>query len=303
MSPRGPTVVFVAGSGRSGTTLLGDLLATHPEVLHVGELHYLWERSILEHRLCGCGQTVSDCRVWSQVVAICGPDTSRHRWAQEILLLQRRQFRTRHSLRSIPDSDHPYVAAVGCCIRAASEKTGRSIIVDTSKRSSHLLALVAAGLDVRVVNLVRDPAAVAFSWQRPKPEFTATGEVVTMASKGPVRSTLEWVAGYALPYIVSRRAKLLFSRISYEALSAAPGRVIDEALSALGLPPMNYQAALAMEGVSRNRSGFHAVAGNPGRFDSGRLEVRPDERWRDQLPALDRIVVRALTLGAGRARR
>ena len=43
--------------------LLGEL----PGCVSVGELCHLWERGVLENRLCGCGAAFSDCPFWSQV--------------------------------------------------------------------------------------------------------------------------------------------------------------------------------------------------------------------------------------------
>jgi hypothetical protein len=40
----------------------------------------------------------------------------------------------------------------------------------------------------------------------------------------------------------------------------------------------------------------HTAAGNPMRFQRGKLTVRPDERWRDSMPAPARALVTALTL-------
>ena len=40
--PDGPTVIFIGGWGRTGSTLLARLLATSPGVANVGEIRYLW---------------------------------------------------------------------------------------------------------------------------------------------------------------------------------------------------------------------------------------------------------------------
>src|SRR3954453_12253516 len=61
-------VVLVAGSGRSGSTLLTQLLGSLPDTFAVGELRYLWERGVVEHRLCGCGASLPDCPLWQQIL-------------------------------------------------------------------------------------------------------------------------------------------------------------------------------------------------------------------------------------------
>lgn len=56
MSPAGapPTkVVLVAGSGRSGSTVLGNILGSVDGAFCGGEIRYLWERGLRDDRLTG----------------------------------------------------------------------------------------------------------------------------------------------------------------------------------------------------------------------------------------------------------
>ena len=41
----------------------------------------------------------------------------------------------------------------------------------------------------------------------------------------------------------------------------------------------------------------HQVAGNPVRFRTGEVQVRPDDAWKDTMSARDRRVVGILTAG------
>ena len=52
----GPTVVYVAGSGRSGSTLLERTLGEMPGFVNVGELIDLFRRVAPRNERCGCGQ-------------------------------------------------------------------------------------------------------------------------------------------------------------------------------------------------------------------------------------------------------
>ena len=51
-------VAYIAGAGRSGSTLLAMMLGTLPGWVSVGELRHLWARGVEENQLCGCGDTV-----------------------------------------------------------------------------------------------------------------------------------------------------------------------------------------------------------------------------------------------------
>ena len=44
--PKRPAWVYVAGLGRSGSTLLGTLVATRADAFYCGELYLLWERML-----------------------------------------------------------------------------------------------------------------------------------------------------------------------------------------------------------------------------------------------------------------
>ena len=66
-------VVYVVGKGRSGSTLLDDLLGTVPGVASLGELRLLWSRGFVEGYLCACGRPVAGppderCPVWADAV-------------------------------------------------------------------------------------------------------------------------------------------------------------------------------------------------------------------------------------------
>ena len=60
-------LVYVGGSARSGSTLLERMLASIPGYCSVGELAFIWERSVLRNDRCGCGARFHDCTFWKEV--------------------------------------------------------------------------------------------------------------------------------------------------------------------------------------------------------------------------------------------
>src|SRR3712207_9509572 len=60
-------VVYIAGDGRSGSTLLSRLLHQVPGWLALGEVRYFWERGLQQDRACECGRPFSECPLWSRV--------------------------------------------------------------------------------------------------------------------------------------------------------------------------------------------------------------------------------------------
>jgi hypothetical protein len=89
------TVLFIAGGGRSGSTILHNLLGQIDGFVAVGELRYIWGRAALKNQSCGCGVPFSQCVFWHDVMikAFGGLDRS---MAREMLDLTE-SFRIRES--------------------------------------------------------------------------------------------------------------------------------------------------------------------------------------------------------------
>ena len=62
-------VLYIAGSGRSGSTILDRILGQLDGFFSVGELCNLWDRGLLAHRKCGCGVPVDQCPTWTGILA------------------------------------------------------------------------------------------------------------------------------------------------------------------------------------------------------------------------------------------
>ena len=61
-------VLYLTGSGRSGTTVINSILGQLGGAFAGGELRYLWRRGVVENHLCGCGRTFDECPVWKCAV-------------------------------------------------------------------------------------------------------------------------------------------------------------------------------------------------------------------------------------------
>ena len=60
-------ILYITGTGRSGSTLLNRLLDLHPRIFGVGEIFHL-DAYYMHNDLCSCGQPVRECPIWSRVV-------------------------------------------------------------------------------------------------------------------------------------------------------------------------------------------------------------------------------------------
>lgn len=279
------TVLYITGWLRTGSTLLGNVLNELPGVLHVGELHYLWRNGVLRtgtNSQCGCGKDVLDCPVWSAVL-----DRTDTATAQRMEVWQQELFRTRHTRARLAEARGRVRHAPG--VRAALdemaglyEALGSEVIVDGSKYPAEAAALLGrADLDVRVVHLVRDPRATAYSYQRAKSYIPP---------RSPAESTAYWTAFNLASDLVGSAAAGRYLRIRHEDLAARPRQVVGEVMRFAGLtgePPVDETGTVQL-GVN------HTVTGNPDRLNRGSVTIRPDDGWRTGLSRRDAAVATAV---------
>lgn len=63
-----PEILYIMGTGRSGTTILEILLANNPGFSGVGEVKHIFRDGFLRDLPCGCGRATHRCELWSAVL-------------------------------------------------------------------------------------------------------------------------------------------------------------------------------------------------------------------------------------------
>ncbi len=297
----GPTVAYILGTGRSGSTLLGRLLGQAEGCCDVGELAGLWRVRRFPGWRCGCGRVLTDCPLWAEVLAAPAPAGGRLGDLDPAAMAagRRRQWRTRHvpglwwaAARRRPAAPG-YGAVLEALYGALARAAGASVVVDSSKFPAEPVVAAARGLDVRVVHLVRDPRAVAHSWSRPRPRPGGLGDG-TMRRRAPLACGLEWSALHALGAGAVRDAvgPARYRRLRYEDLAADPRGACADLLGFLGRPgPVPGFAGAATVDLEPS----HTVTGNPSRFSVGAVDIVADDEWRHAMAPRDR---RLATAGA-----
>lgn len=298
-------VVYIAGSGRSGSTLLANLLGSLEGVFAGGEIRYLWERGLRDDRLCGCGQPFRQCPVWAAVLdqayGTSGPPdpgplitaAARSLRVRRVpALLLGRDGRPAGERR--PNPDRAVLAGhLLRLYRAIGVATGASLIVDSSKLPpyGHLLAGL-PGLDVYVVHLVRDPRATAWSWRRSKPLADGARSAI-MQQQSPRRSALLWATWNSTTRALWRGAPDRYLRIRYEDFMAEPRATVDRILDFAGHGGDLEEVFAGPRSVRLRVT--HTVAGNPDRLRTGEVALRTDDEWVARMPRGERLLVTTLT--------
>lgn len=295
-----PTVIYIGGFGRSGSTLLERVLGQVPGAVAVGEMVHLIERGLVGDQDCGCGQPFHDCPFWRDVgaKAFGGWDSvAGLEWMQ----LKRRVDRNRFIPLMIAPIFPPYrkllqqyTERLARLYEAIAEVSGAGLIVDSSKHASTSFLLRRVdSVRLRVLHLVRDSRGVAYSWTKEvtRPEIHNT--VTLMPRFHPASAATHWF-GYNILFELLRLVGAPVRTLRYEDFLAAPVAETTRAIAATGrtLGPDDL-AFLTDRHVDLLTD--HSVAGNPMRFRTGRIELRSDDVWRDKLSRYHRWTVTAIT--------
>jgi hypothetical protein len=297
-------ILYVAGSGRCGSTLLGSALEQIDGFFSPGELINLWDRGIIGQHPCGCGLPLEKCELWGRVVRqVAGEDP--YRRASEMMELHRTVARTRHlpllmsevGRRRLMTGMESYVATLDDLYSSIRRTTGARVLVDGSKDPAYAYLLgLAPSLDVYVLHLVRDPRAVVFSWQRRKELFPATTSEaprVYMEQHRVMKSTAYWM-GLNLGIEAMRREldPSRYKRITYEDFIREPVAQLEGLMAFLDIDVDSFPFVHDHELILRPN---HSVSGNPSRFATGTVKLRADDEWRRRMRPRHRRLVTLLS--------
>lgn len=289
-------VIAVTGTGRSGSTLLAQILGSYDEVFSAGELRYVWSRGITDDQFCGCGQRFSQCPTWTKVLDSIPSAVDRAPHIESVLQQHVRLRALANPLRPpgvAVRNDHDVRTSLEALYRAIAQTTG-SVIVDSSKPPSYTTILTGIeSLDVRVVHLVRDPRGVAWSWGRGKATRGVEEFGSTMARYSPMQVAVRWSLGNAggAWWLGRRSANVPYMRVRYEDFMSAPQAVVEEIAAFAGLEgdvPVH-------DGNVADLAPCHTVAGNPNRMRHGPTPLHLDREWQNRLPRRARTLVGAVT--------
>jgi Sulfotransferase family len=299
------TVLLIAGAGRSGSTLLELMLDQVPGVTAVGELTDIWDAALGRNELCGCGKPFADCPFWTDVGARAfgGWDAAD---AERMLAIHDSVARNRHFLRLLTSSLAPsfrarlddYAVAVSRILDAVAAVSGCRTIVDASKWPSHAMVLRRSlGYELRMVQLVRDPRGVAYSWarrlERPHAPDSAAQDWGEMRRDRPLTSAAHWTAlNLGIDLVAALGVPRHFVR--YEELVAAPSEMVAGILARAGHAP-GPGALDFIDGQTVHLAAGHGIAGNPSRFRQGEVRLRAGEEWSTEMPRRERLLVGAIT--------
>jgi Sulfotransferase family len=226
-------VVAIAGSGRSGSTILSLMLSQDARVFNLGQLRHLW-RAWDNDDPCSCGASLQACAVYGQVMPGAGLADQR---ADAVRTQGQARAFMREAARSgswadasrrqrLRDSHSEFLNTVGSLLDSISNVSGARAFVDTSKTPEMALALsLVPSIDLYLLNLVRDPRAVACSWHKRKHSVSGT-----------LRNARDWQTRQRRLEAWRPALGDRFLTLRYEDFAAAPAASIDSVVDWAGLP-------------------------------------------------------------------
>lgn len=284
-----PEVLYVMGYGRSGSTLLDILLDNAAEVTGVGELAHYW-RWLEEGLSCACGASLPNCPLWGGIVRDhldSLPHDDLRRWRDVQVEVEHRRRLPRLLGGRLPrELVDRYRQATGTLLDAIVREAGARTLVDSSGSGADKAGRPYAldrhtEADVRVIHLVRDGRAVAWSAMK----GPGSPEWPRVSLPGPLtalRTGAAWsAANLAGEWIARRLGPARVLRVRYEDLATHP---------AVELRRIGAFAGLDLDDLIRDVEAGedlavgHPVAGNRMRFRD-EIRIRPDFGWREGMPA------------------
>ena len=294
-----PVVLYVAGSGRSGSTLVERAIGAVPRFCNVGEALDLFRQSLVNDERCGCGEPLSRCPFW-QAVAGEAPVLADAARVARMTDIQQRIVRQRHLPRVLLTTEgdfgsdlREYAEGYAEIYRAVASVSGAGRVVDASKWPVQALVLSVGGVDVRVVHVVRDPCGVVYSQGKEGVARPHDPQGATMDRRPVVSAAARWSLTHAQIGLLGRKG-LPTSVVQYAHFVTDPAGVVGECLGELGIPVTSGDLGHLGPGRA-DLPQSHGISGNPSRFRSGEVLLRSDDEWRSELTPRQQHLVRALT--------
>ena len=285
-------IVFIAGFGRSGSTLVENFLQSRFDAVGLGELFFIWERGALWNERCSCGHAFRDCPFWVEVLRDAFGKLTETDYAHFNAEFQKARGRA-PGLGVIDQAEEIAAGDFGGIARALygsiSSHMAASALVDSSKYPLFGAALHAAGAaKVAPLHIYRDPRAVAASWQRTKRRPEANHQQEDMAkSRSVLTSTVRWLWFNHLSRQLIERVDAPSQSLAYEQFCAAPE---------VSLRQLGDTFELKSRRSSEIGTG-HSVSGNPARFAGDLTTISFDEGWKSELSSVQKAIITALCQG------
>ena len=188
-------VIYIAGNGHSGSTLLDIILGSNEGCFSAGELTFICRDTIMEE-YCSCKSKIPDCLVWSEVIKIWESEReiSYEKYKELRFRFERNKttFRTLYNRFLPSEAFRQYCYATLKLFQAIQKVTGSSVVIDSSK-SPQRIAVLSKILDVKVLHICRDFTGVLNSSKGSVKKNMEAGIEADIPAGKTWKVTLDWI--------------------------------------------------------------------------------------------------------------
>ena len=292
-------IVYLTGFWYSGATILGRSLRTSDQVIYVGEIRDFWVKGIRNDEKCSCGEKFSSCSFWQAVkneYINSFPSENIETITRELERFERwtNYFKLKKYLKNKDDKSYRlflenYLKHTEKLYEIISKVSGRNIIVDSSRLAVRLQALsLSDRLDLYPIYVIRDPRGVVNSLF--KKEIRDYGK----RRNNSLKHVLKWVVKNFLTLNAMKNIKVSKKiYLGYTYFTKNSVNVL-EFLEKILNCKVDY---VIKDGkVSLNLKPGHVFTGNRSRFDSGKVTISEDEKWRKELNWPYKVLISVATV-------
>ena len=275
-----PTLLYIMGAGRCGSTILNIILGAHPDIEAVGEIK-TWPRHKglpRDHDL-----KDEDYEFWGNVlkqyIKLEGFLPEFHQLERICRAIETPTKLIAHLFARISmEMSNDYYKHVSNLIFSIHNVSGKKVILDSSKSVARAYKLLMyPNFNVKVIHLIRDPRGTVWSFikkdleQKPKKPLRAIFDYITLNG-----------ASILIRYLF--RDKVI--KVKYEDLIRQPAGVVEQILDFVNLDHGNVIDMIESDAEFDVK---HLIDGNRIRRNKT-IKFNPDEAWKDNLAIVYRVL-------------
>lgn len=264
-------LIYIAGYGRSGSTIMDILLDQEHNIVGVGELNNLFTSGWTNNEYCACGEKALECPFWNKI---------KIKWEneaeislEEYLILQKKFIGFNSIPRLLVNKYFPaqefklFAKNTQKLYQIISEISGCAIIVDSSKLPTRLLALKASKIEFNILHIVKDGRKIKESLKRTLKKDLSGGVQNDIRPRSAFHTATRWFLFNFLIELFKGKSK--YTLIKYEDLVGEDGAdCIDKISAAFNIDLDTVKEAVYSQKVLKKG---HTIAGS-------RLRMKPEIR-------------------------
>ena len=272
-------IIYIAGSGHSGSTLLDRVVGSSRNIVALGELEFL-PNFVIKRKLpknikhvsenCLCTKPLDKCEFWATIIKkVDVNDLYNYRstlW-EKVKLAASVYLPCKPRFPKTQDEK---------LFNAIHEKSTAEFILDSSKDIRRLMFLdTLPSTEIRVIHLIRDGRGVVNS-------------NIKLGNSG-IGTYLRWVTVNILVGHYLRKKKHRYIRISYDQFATDPRKHLSKINKSMGLKvdPDNFIKEV-------NKQTYHHIDGNP-RSREKLEKIHYDQSWKRQMGIFRRTFYNIIT--------